>query len=482
MNKLSEIQKVWRLALLLLVWALPGYGQSGSFEEDETPPLSDAGRPATESDRAGSAEAPQPSIYETLIFDAPVALTTDMDPDWSGMHGQARRETAPSGGFERQLQSLESVQQSISAIEFEGGAWDLGLAENLVAMAELYSGQGAYQEAVDAYERAIHVSRVNLGLDSLEHIPTVERLIDNYVALGDWQSADRYQEYLYYTHRKAFGLDDPRMLPVLDRLARWKLSVFNARWGDQQGLNLISALRLYRIASTIVSTHFGSGDERYFRYLRDTAGTAYLVARYQGLVAEASQPEYRIIEERYPDQSRTFSPAFIEGYEEGLDALQLIVDSFGEEDRLTTEYAAALNHLGDWYLLFDRRRTAETLYAEAYGVLAAQENGDELIREVFGKVMPLPTFSDEIETIFISSAVSSREQEARKIGFVDVEFAVSAYGAVTDLAILTDESLVDSRVLSSLRRKVRATTFRPIVENGEMVRSEGNRFRYRFVY
>jgi hypothetical protein len=66
---------------------------------------------------------------------------------------------------------------------------------------------------------------------------------------------------------------------------------------------------------------------------------------------------------------------------------------------------------------------------------------------------------------------------------VDVEFDVTPYGAVVDLDVISDDSAVDSRVISVLRRNIRATTFRPLLdENGELVRSDNSRFRYPYWY
>ncbi|MCB1671406.1 MAG: tetratricopeptide repeat protein [Gammaproteobacteria bacterium] len=484
------IQKLRRLplGLLFLAWPLLGYSENaGNTDNTQNTQYARMTEGSTVSSEADMVLVPMDSrtnlsVYETLVFDLPIPMQEEFQ-GYTGLEEIDVFSLQPEDGLvEEQLLAIQHLESNISEIEQTGGPWDLNLSENLVAMAELYEQQGAYDEAIDAYARAMHISRVNLGLDSLDHIPMAEHLVEAYLAKGDLASADQYQEYLYYTQSRVFGFEDPRIVPALDRLASWKLKIFNAGFGEPLALQLVSALRLYQAASNIVSHNFGNRDERYAKYLRDTAGTAFLVSRYKGLIDETPITEFRTIQERYPDGYRDYNVAFIEGYEEGLEALQLIADSFAEEQHDSKEYAKALVHLADWYLLFDRQRSAESSYAEAYQVLSGQENSAELIGELFGTVRPLPAFSDEIETIFIKSTMEGREQVARASGFVDVRFDVTQYGTATNLEVLTEENEINERVISNLRRKVRATTFRPIVKDGEPVRSEGNQFRYRFVY
>jgi tetratricopeptide (TPR) repeat protein len=482
------------LGLLVLAWPLLVYGQGvgqglGRLAEAEIEPEEElAVDTETQgqdeaADAAGAETTAGPSVYETLVFDSPVslALTADLalEPD-STLPMNLQPETALA---EQRLLSMQAIQDAISAIELEGGPWELGLTENLAAMAQVFEQQGAYQEAADAYARAMHISRVNLGLDSLDHLPVVERMIDVYLALGDLASADQYQEYLYYTQRRAFGLEDPRMVPVLNRMARWKLRMFNAGFGEPLVLNLVSALRLYQTTTNLVISHFGRDDERYARLLRDTAGTAYLVSRYRSQIEDMAPTDYRGLQEQYPDPNGHYRLAFVEGYEDGLEALQLIADSFPEDQRSSRSYAEALIHQADWFLLFDRHRSAQTYYAQAYDVLLGLEDGAQVIEEVFARVTPLPDFSEDIESIFVKSNVAGRSQVARSSGFVDVMFDVTPYGSVVNLEILSEEAgAEDARVFSTLRRQVRATTFRPVISQGQTVRSEGNRFRYPYVY
>jgi tetratricopeptide (TPR) repeat protein len=462
------LPKFGRLCLGPLMLCL-AFGAQGQEEQEAEEQLEES-------------SAEELSVYETLVFDRPFVVLAGQGPKAGDENNVSTYAETGDELDPEQVLNLRRFEQAVSDIELAGGAWDVNLTENLSSMGEIYQQQGMHEEAVDSYGRAMHVSRVNLGLKSLEHLPFVERMVDSYLALGDWESADQYQEYLYNILRREYGLDDPRMVPVLHKRASWELSLFNARWGDELGSKLINALFLYRTASNLVSVYFGPNDQRYENYLRDTAGAAYLVSRYQTLIRETTQVQYRGVQDSFVDGPRGFGASYDDGYTQGLEALQRIVASFTEQQRTSVDYVEALLLEADWYLLFDRRRAAQARYGEAYAIIAARPDGEALIGSMFGVVKPLPAFSEEIESILTTSNYQGRAMIARESGHIDVQFDITPYGAVTDLEVLTDDSGIDGRVVSSLRRRIRTTMFRPVIEDGELVRSSGNRFRYRYAY
>ena len=65
---------------------------------------------------------------------------------------------------------------------------------------------------------------------------------------------------------------------------------------------------------------------------------------------------------------------------------------------------------------------------------------------------------------------------------VDVSFSVSTTGSVRDVIILAEEDEENANVLSRLRRAVRFSKFRPRIESGRPIHSEGHVFRYRYWY
>jgi len=423
-------------------------------------------------------------VYSTLVIGRPEPVIEGLDPIPSDT--QLPLEQVDVEAFQASnqtlLDSIRRYQTTIDERELVGGTWDQGLTQELQAMGTLQQQQGLYPQAIDAYTRALQVSRINYGLDNLEQVPVVEQLINSHLGLGQWGKADQYHNYLYYTQKKAFGRGDPRMIPVLDRLANWSMSVFNTGYGDAVGLRLLTAFSSYRAASEIVSFHFGEEDERYVNYLKDMAATAYLVARNQEIIDEAIRSEYRSSQAMFEDELRKTDSINPSGYNDGLQALERIVDHYADNDDLPADYAQALVGLGDWELVFDRRRKARRYYLEAYEVLSALDQGNEFIQEYFGSVKPLPELTKISQQLPVGTDSGREEAGVSYSGAVDVVFDVTRNGAVIKLRVLTEESEANSAVLTLLKRRIRNTVFRPVVFEGELVRTPDNHFRYRYRY
>ncbi|MBL4821730.1 MAG: hypothetical protein JKY98_12190 [Gammaproteobacteria bacterium] len=425
---------------------------------------------------------PPASVYANLVFSGPKLVTDGLDSvtdnDFRIISNDAALQTASVNNIE----SIRQYKAVIDELELEGGAWGQGLAQELTALGSLHQQQGTYLEAVEVYTRAMHVSRVNYGLDNLEQVPVVEQLIGSHVALGQWEKADQLHSYLYYTQKKAFGANDPRMIPVLDRLAKWSLSVFNVGYGEAVGLRLLTAFYSFRAASDIVSTHFGEEDERFVNYLRDMAATAYLVARNPALMEEATRPEYRNVQDMFEDKINQIDGINPSGYADGLKALERIVARYADKGDAPVEHAQALTGLADWYLLFDRRRTAAGYYRDAFNILSEQENNEELIQNNFGEVKLIPELTANILQLNSENKSDQAQNPTSETGVIDVSFDVTSYGAVTNFKMLTEETDNNSRVLTALRRNVRNRIFRPRVVAGKMERTRDNHFRYRYWY
>lgn len=422
------------------------------------------------------------SLESTLQFDRPQPLQDGRDPVYVEGPKPPPVQDENDVDFIGRMALISERQGQISDLELQGGGWDADLTKVLQELGELYRQQGTYQEAEDAFERAVQVSRINNGLDSLDQVPLVHELIDSHLAQGEWEKADQYQNYLFYINSKLYGTDDPRMLPVLYDLARWNLRVFNHHYGDAVGMRLMDAYTLFKTATAIVGMHFGKDDERYIAYLKDMAGSAYLVSRNQSLIQDSGRPDYRSAQAMFADRMSQIDPINALGYREGEDALKRVVEHFADREGAEFQYATALVDLGDWYLVFERRRAAEEQYRQAYDLLASLDGGEEKIAETFGQVVPLPSFAGPVGELALQPDYQSMNPDALRSGYADVSVSVNAFGQVSEVTVLTEETPENERIYTLLRRKVRATVFRPPVQDGAMIRSEDSRFRYRYWY
>ncbi len=435
---------------------------------------------AQESDPADS-EVTESRSSRLYFIDQPFAVDSEFEDT---VLLPFESQTPPSEDdpeFRRRMAIIEEYNQAVLATELEGGVWDLGLAENLSTLGGLFQQQGDHVQAIDVLDRVVHISRINNGLHTLEQIPAVEQMIESYLALGDWEKADLYYNYLFYIQEKAFGGRDPRIVPVLDRLANWNLRAFNIGFDDNLGMRLSTAQILFGAAAQIVSVHFGKNDERFAEYQRNIANSAYLVSKHPELMRDINSPEFRINEDALRRRISAGDETSSQGFQTGEKALLAVLNHEREEADSPQALAEAIADLADWYLLYHQRRAAAELYAEAWQVLSEAENSEELLESFFGHVVPLPTFLAAPTSLVFSSA-NARDITELQMDYADLVFDVTENGVVRNLEIVSNENEENFAIIGRLRREVRDAIFRPIIKDGEMIRTSGNQFRYRYWY
>jgi hypothetical protein len=416
-----------------------------------------------------------------LYIDRPAAIVDGLDPIMPEPPVVPAIDPEADPAFSQRLDSIQQYNSVVTDIELDGGAWDGGLVEELASLGRLQQQQGDHLGAIQTLDRAIHVNRINSGLYTLEQIPAVELLIQSYMALGNWDQADTYNNYLYHVQHKAYGFDDPRLIPVLDQLATWNIQAFRIGHGNMLGFRLQQAQILFNAAARMVGVHFGKSDERFVNYQRNVANSAFLIASNPDLMQETNRPEYRNMQQMLEYQLNQQQQVQPPGFRTGERALREIAIYYQEKGDDPYALAEAITHLADWYLIFDRRRGTLENYKIAWDILQEQENSAELTERLFGKVVPLPSFASSIET---PNAFYRNEDgtEALNFDYADLTFDVTANGVVRNVVSISEETADNQAQLSKLRISARSMRFRPLIIDGVPQRSAENRFRFRYWY
>ncbi|MFT6092371.1 MAG: hypothetical protein ACJA2Q_000258 [Pseudohongiellaceae bacterium] len=420
----------------------------------------------------------RPKLY---FIDKPIEIDTGFNDqvEWPITTGEAISEDDPQ--FIRRTNSIREYSQSIQAIELEGGVWDSGLIEDLATLGELQQRQGDHATAIETFDRVVHISRINNGLHTMDQIPALEQKIESYLEMGDWEQADLYYNYMFYIQQKTYGNTDPRIIPMLGRLANWNLRAFNIGFGEGLGSRLSSAQLLFDAAAKMVDVHFGRSDARYVDYQQSIANAAYLLSRHPELLNEMTTPEFRLDQDALRRKLIRSERSVPRGFQAGEEALLNIVTQRQIDDGISVPLAEANANLGDWYLMFDRRKAAAQMYANAWQIITELEDSEELLNEFFGHVIPLPTFLDAPTSLVFASG-DGKDTQDLNVGFVDLRFDVTENGVVRNLEIVTGETEENSMILGRLQRQVRSSVFRPALKDGAAIRSNGSQFRYRYWY
>ena len=418
-----------------------------------------------------------------LYVEAPVLVEDGVDPVMPLRARLASPELDPESdpAFGQRSDSIRRYNSAVTDIELDGGAWDGGLVEELASLGRLQQQQGNHIGAIQTLDRAIHVNRINSGLYTLEQIPVVEQLIQSHMALGDWEEADIYNNYLYHVQQKAYGFDDPRLIPVLERLATWNIQAFKIGHGSLLGIKLRQSQIMFNAAARMVDVHFGKADERFINYQRNIASSAYLVAQNPDLMAQIDKSEYRTRQQVFAEQMNEQRQVQPSGFRTGERALLEVVMLYQEKGYGTYALAEAITHLADWYLIFGRRQSALKSYKLAWDMLQGLEDSEELTQQLFGSVTPLPAFGSSIE---VPDAFYRTEDgsQALRFDYADLTFDVTENGLARNVVSISEETEDNQAQLGKLRNSTRSMRFRPLVIDGEPQRSFENHFRYRYWY
>lgn len=395
------------------------------------------------------------------------------------------------------------LEEEIGRLEKELGPYDRQLGEQLLSLGLAYQAADHHDKASEVLNRALHLKRVNDGLHDLGQVPVLQELIESNIATKNWDELDRNYQLLLFVHRRNYEESDPRFLPIVDQMGRWKLQAYREHLLKQEGATTIrEAEHLFGDNVRLLEDQLGETDPRLIEPLYGKALTNYEIMKLEAKrpldsfrtgPSSFSRITYRQVCRAVPTRAgpraQCFSvpvmtsdggAAFINqqrqkdlSIEQRLyaakRALLRIVEIHEAHPELSAKsHAYALMHLGDWHMLYDQRGTAIKLYKRAYALLAGDASNEDEISKLFGAPASVPSLRLAVEAVREKLAADDTEE-----GFVKVSFDVSSSGKPRNVSIIEESQT--QRVYSARRAKeyVRTSKYRPRFENGEPVDTPG---------
>ena len=175
-----------------------------------------------------------------------------------------------------------AYQFYITDLESRQGAYAPGLAEQLVGLGRSYQDQGLYPEAIKVLKRAVHVSRINNGLNDSVQIPLLEQLIQALIANGDYVAADERQYYLYRLQRRLYRSTDPQMSAAMMRRAKWERQAYTLSVGEESFSRVMNMWQLYSTVVNNIAKTEGNTSVLLLEPLNGMVEAQYLIATYDG--------------------------------------------------------------------------------------------------------------------------------------------------------------------------------------------------------
>jgi tetratricopeptide (TPR) repeat protein len=368
------------------------------------------------------------------------------------------------------VQGELSVLDAIEQIESDHGVYSAELSEHLLSLAQNYSTRGDHEDAVEVLNRAVHVQRINGGLYSLSQAPILEQIIEGHMALGQWDEATKRHRHLYWLHERNYGRDDPRILPMLEKVSSWHLNAYSLT-NTNGASHLMNAYQMLQKSVDIITKNFGSRDERLVQPLQSLAVSNYYLATLKSEQARSTN-ELRSSRDNELEAERVarLNHYVLNSFYNGKAAINKIVSIYeADEQADPLKLIESKVQLGDWYMLWDRPNAAMDSYREAFDAMADDQKLSQTRTEIFGKAVALPD---------MPMLQAKAHDPNNPHDYVLVKFDVTSRGTARNIKILESKPADSVGNRAIVRRNLKKAKFRPKIVDGKAVVTEGIVHRY----
>ncbi|HEY0963820.1 MAG TPA: hypothetical protein VGE69_15830 [Pseudomonadales bacterium] len=121
---------------------------------------------------------------------------------------------------------ITAYRARISDTLANSNPYSAALREQYDSLGALLQQAGEHEDAIAAFESAMHIDRVNGGLYTLDQIPLVEKMIASHDALGNADEVNDLHSYLFYIQQKTYDDGDPRLLAAMEDWADWNITSY----------------------------------------------------------------------------------------------------------------------------------------------------------------------------------------------------------------------------------------------------------------
>ena len=427
---------------------------------------------------AGACEQPAPASGPGLALpDAGPVANSQPGPDMlesAGDFGSPSLDYQDSEEAVLVSPDTASYQFYITDLESRLGPYAPGLSEQLLGLGTVYQKQGLHAEAAAVFKRGVHVARVNSGLYSEAQIPLLQRLIQSLMALGDFETADERQYYLFRVQAEVYGRQSEEMSIAMLERAEWEREAYYLSLGDSSFMRLLRMWELYSGVLRNISRNQGKHSPELLTPLEGLLETQYLISTY---TPEAQSGFYAggAPDSDYAEESR-FSMIRVSNYKQGQAVLTAMREVYSYNEEGGDKAAETFVQLGDWHLWHQKRDSAMEAYKRAWDELGMLEDGDELRQRYFGEPRLLPDLPDVL-------AEPTPPEVVR--GHVVVSFSITGTGRIKNLEVLSNQPVdttaePDDGETVQLLRGIRKMLYRPRFVDGEAVQTDNIEKRYAY--
>ena len=122
--------------------------------------------------------------------------------------------------------TIRSYEKNIDAMRLKYAVYDQELGQHLLGLGLAYQTNGNHKKAIRILRETHLINRINLGLQSPQHLKLIELLFESYWKLEDWEGVDKTLAHMHWIYRRNYEKHDPRWLALLRRLYRWHTQAY----------------------------------------------------------------------------------------------------------------------------------------------------------------------------------------------------------------------------------------------------------------
>ncbi|MBT4519256.1 MAG: tetratricopeptide repeat protein, partial [Halieaceae bacterium] len=387
-----------------------------------------------------TATAHLPQLYGAKFLRAPLD-TPSQAPDCGS-------------GVDPSDEDANRQRRQIEEIESRQGSYGGELAEPLTDLGRHYRNRGDYVEAERLYTRALHLVRINEGLNSELQLVLLKDLAATYRLKGDLNRADEIEGQVFRLQGGGRPPHGKREIEASLHYMAWQRQAHSL---GLEGYNLQRLLEAYLLNERLLASlaqNERTGEDDYTQLIFSQLSNLYQILGTD--FQESATHSVASSTELHPSQSA--SPLYvrqriariqIKGVRKGHDLLDELLSMVGPEEKL--HRASLLLEMGDWYQWNGEPHKAVRDYAELERILASQDDPG-LVEKWLGAPTELPSRGPQRQ-IGTDAAVMEP-------GAVTTVFDVSARGQVEQIEVIALSRESADRE-ARIKRFLAETHFRP---------------------
>jgi len=415
-----------------------------------------------EPDQAANADAPE-SLEQTELTsesndtDTNVVITDAVPATLAS----AKPQTVVPSFDPKVLKNLDQQFQKVQQARETEDAFSAALGENYFSYGLLLKDVGRYDEAREMFLDALHITKINQGIYSIEQRPILKALFDVHFALGNSESFEDNLSRIIWLEKKERDLDDDFAFELALKVGNYYINqyLYNPIPSETSVALLDKARRYLSFAvarygdAPLNEKLMPYGELALISYLRSSADRPLSRAGSFTQPTRRSEQFFRRTEVGFDQRAIAFNSG-----ERSLKTYLLKA----REDESTDQAVHALLGLGDVNLLFSRTGIATQYYQLAW-LEVKKLAEDHPLHQQFKQPVQLPAFN----------YAQDRQPIERKNAslYIPMTFSVDRFGQVNNI-VKINEGEPNFKYFNKARRALRKAKFRPTINEGVTVATD----------